>query len=157
MPDTEAAFMVLCMREADAVHADVLRAAAEQVQDWQAVVDLAERHRALAYVRRALTRLGLRIDPQAECALGSKLLRLGHAAIVQQQFLRQLSERLQTANVPLLVLKGRCPRRSCIRQQFFGHPLTWTSKCGLPTSMRRLPLWRRPDFASMTSTRDCAA
>ena len=109
MPDAESAFMVLCMREADAVHADVLKAAAEQVQDWQAVVELAERHRALAYVRRALTRLGLRIDPQAECALGSKLLRLGHAAIVQQHFLCQLSERLQTANVPLLVLKGPVP------------------------------------------------
>ena len=67
----------------------------------------ANRHRALAYVRRALTRLGLWIDPQAERALGSKLLvRLGHAAVVQQRFLRQLYERLQTANVPLLVLTG---------------------------------------------------
>jgi Uncharacterised nucleotidyltransferase len=133
MPDTESAFIVLCTREADAVHADVLKAAAEQVQDWQAVVELTERHRALAYVRRALTRLGLRIDPQAECALGSKLLRLGHAAIVQQHFLRQLSERLQTANVPRLVLKGPVPAPLLYPSAVFGHPLTWTSKCGLPT------------------------
>lgn len=106
MPDREAAFIVLCTREADAVTADELKAAAEQVQDWQALVELAERHRALAYVRRGVTRLGIRMDPETERALGAKLLRLGHAAVVQQRVLRDLAQRLEAAEVPLLVLKG---------------------------------------------------
>jgi hypothetical protein len=58
----------------DVASTDELRAAAEQVQDWPALVDLAERDRALAYVRRALTQLSLRIEPDAERALGAKLL-----------------------------------------------------------------------------------
>jgi hypothetical protein len=106
MGSPEAKLIVLCTREADRAFAAELAAACAAVEDWPRVVDLATRHRVVAYVRRGLAAAGFRPPVEIERALGVALLRASDKLVRLNIRLRDIATRMQAAGVPLLVLKG---------------------------------------------------
>jgi hypothetical protein len=106
MRDPESTLVTLCVREPDVLDLSELRAAAAAVKDWDAVLDLATRHRALAYVRRALAAAAVRPPVEVERSLGQALFKLAQKLVRLNRRLQQVAEALANEGVPLLVLKG---------------------------------------------------
>jgi hypothetical protein len=105
-PSPEARFVTLCVREPALADAAAVNAAAAAVRDWAAVVAVAERHRATAYVRQALARTGVTIPQAAEQALSRAAFAALAQAMALEGILPPALDALAAAGVPVLVLKG---------------------------------------------------
>lgn len=68
MSSDEARFLILATREADTASDDELRRAAERIQDWTGVAELAAAHGLAAYAVRALARTAVLL-PEAGAAV----------------------------------------------------------------------------------------
>ncbi|MBV9359315.1 MAG: nucleotidyltransferase family protein [Chloroflexi bacterium] len=106
MTPPEATLVTLCTREPDAVAPGAIAAAAAAVRDWDAVVELAARHRALAYLRAGLARDQVRPPARAERAMGQLLLMSGTRLVRLRDALRRVAGAFATEGIPLIVLKG---------------------------------------------------
>ncbi len=106
MTPPEATLVTLCTREPDAVAPGAIRAAAAAVPDWDAVLDLATRHRALAYLRAGLAREQVRPPVRIERAIGQTLLLSGTRLVRLREALRRVAAAFAEEGIPLIVLKG---------------------------------------------------
>lgn len=102
----EARFITLCVREREAVRAGEVRSAALAVRDWEAVVQMAARHRVAAFVQQAAAREAAELPAPARDALHlAALAALAHVMLLDRH-LPRLAEMLAAAAVPAIVLKG---------------------------------------------------
>ena len=108
----EACFVKLCACEPDPLARGVLRAAATRVEDWGAVVRIAEQHRVTAFVRRALVREDLPIPAPAAHALRRAVATYQALAMLLDAELARTTSALATAGIPVIVLKGPVLARS---------------------------------------------
>lgn len=107
MPIQPAArFVVLCTREPDAVTPAELRQAAERVDDWTAVGEIAERHGVTAFVRPAATRADVVLPEALRGVLQSASAAALARSLQLATDLEHIAVVLAAASRPVLVLKG---------------------------------------------------
>jgi Uncharacterised nucleotidyltransferase len=103
---TEAHFVCMCLREPGGLTPGALSAAAQAVRDWHAVVKLATRHRAAAYVLRAADSNSIQLPQPARDQLRNEALACQAVVMVLEDQLQQLARTFVRAKIPILVLKG---------------------------------------------------
>jgi hypothetical protein len=106
MSSPESTFVTLCVRDPEATSPAELRAAAAAVENWEAVLDLAVRHRTLAYVHRGITIAEVSLPTDVHRRLGRLVLGAAQQVTRLQALLLRIAQLLASNDVPLLVLKG---------------------------------------------------
>ena len=102
----EARFITRCVCEPDDLQPRELQQAAQVVQDWHPVAELAARHGVSGFVRQAVARDGVAVPPFVADGLRSATLaQITHVARLDATLARILPA-LQDAAIPTIVLKG---------------------------------------------------
>ncbi|MCC6180111.1 MAG: nucleotidyltransferase family protein [Chloroflexi bacterium] len=117
-PSPEASFINLCVREADVRTPAAIRAAAAEVRDWDAVVALAGRNRVAAFVEDAATRENDLLPAQIVRTLREAALSALAWSMALDAVLVRVTEILEAARLPTIVLKGPALVRS-----IYPHPV----------------------------------
>src|SRR6266851_9153608 len=112
----EARFITLCLREAELIEVTDLSAAADSVQDWKSVTNLATRHRVAAYVLRAADAASIRLPDVAREAMRAEVLACQAQVMLLDAELHRVAEALASAQIGVIVLKGPVLARTLYRQ-----------------------------------------
>jgi hypothetical protein len=102
----EAQLLLQAVRDESTLPLADLSALAAAIDDWDAVIDLATRHRVLAYLRQALTATAVRPPRETERDLGKSLIGVASGIVRLKRRLEQIAAVFADNDIPLLVLKG---------------------------------------------------